>query len=363
MNSLHLIGLSVEQIPTPALLVDLDALVRNIERMSSDMAKARTNVRPHGKTHKTPAIAHLQMEAGAVGLCCATVGEAEVMAAAGIKNILIANEMVTEVAIRRTVNLARHTSVMVPVDNTKNVRDLSAAARQYSSRLDVLVDIDVGMGRCGARSMEQAIELARAVRDCPGLRLRGLFGYEGHVQFIPDRDERTEKGRAANQLLADAAKTLSGMGFDIEIVSGAGTGTYDIAVGFPGITEIEPGSYVFMDATYNKLELPFEQSLTVLTSVVSRPTDDLVILDAGSKGISPERFNPLVRGYESAIEISSLHEEHALGTIRNGVDPRPGDKMQLIPSHCCGTVNLYDQMYVTRNGVVEAIWPIAARRA
>lgn len=337
--------------------------MRNIERMRSDMAKARTNVRPHGKTHKTPAIAHLQREAGAIGLCCATIGEAEVMAAAGINNILIANEMVAEVAIRRTVNLARLTNVIVPVDDRKNIRELSAAARQYSSRLDVLVDLDVGMGRCGARSMEQAIELAKAVHDSPGLRLRGVFGYEGHVQFIPDRDERTKQGSAANHLLADAAKTLCGMGFNIEIVSGAGTGTYDIAGGFPGITEIEPGSYVFMDATYNKLGLPFEQSLTVLATVVSRPTDDLVILDAGSKGISPERFNPLVRGYESVIEIRSLHEEHALGTRRSDIDPRPGDKMHLIPSHCCGTVNLYDQMYVTRDGMVEAIWPIAARRA
>ncbi len=338
-------------------------LLRNIEQMSSDMAKARTNVRPHGKTHKTPAIAHLQIEAGAIGLCCATIGEAEVMAAAGINNILIANEMVSEVAIRRTVSLAHHTNILVPVDDTKNVHELSAAARHYGSKLDILVDLDVGMGRCGARTLEQAIELAKAVRDCPGLRLRGLFGYEGHVQFIADRAERTRQGRAANQRLADAAKILCGMGFNIEIVSAAGTGTYDIAGGFPGITEIEPGSYVFMDGTYRKLDLPFGQSLTVLSSVVSRPTDNLVILDAGSKGISAERFNPSVRGYESAIEIKSLHEEHALGIRRSGIDPRPGDKLHLIPSHCCGTVNLYDQMYVTRNGIVEAIWPIAARRA
>jgi D-serine deaminase-like pyridoxal phosphate-dependent protein len=327
------------------------------------MAKAKTNLRPHGKTHKAPAIAHLQIEAGAVGLCCATIGEAEVMASAGINNILIANEMVTEVAIRRTVNLAKQRDIIVPVDNVKNIEELSAAAVQYNSKLDILVDLDVGMGRCGARSIEQAIELAKTVRDRPALTLRGLFGYEGQVQFIPDREERTLKGQAANQFLVDAAKTLCGMGFNMEIVSGAGTGTYDIAGGFPGITEIEPGSYVFMDATYNKLGLPFEQALTVLTTVVSRPTDDVVVLDAGLKGISPERFTPLVRGCESSIEITKLAEEHAIGALKSGVDPHPGDKMHFIPSHCCTTVNLYDQMYVTRNGIIEAIWPIAARRA
>jgi len=359
----YLIGLPAEQIPTPALLVDIDALMRNIERMSSFCAKANTNARPHTKTHKTPAIAHLQIEAGAIGVCCATIGEAEVMAAAGINDILIANEMIGEVTLRRTANLARHTRIIVPVDDVANVRDLAAAAKQYRTQLDILVDLDVGMGRCGARTIEQLIGLAKAVSDCPALRLRGVFGYEGQIQFIPDRDERTKKGRAANRFLVDAAETLCGMGFNIEIVSGAGTGTYDIAGGFPGITEIEPGSYIFMDATYNKLQLPFEQSLTVLSTVVSRPTDDLVILDAGSKGISPERFNPSVRGYEQTIEIKKLAEEHAIGKMQPGIDPRPGDKMHLIPSHCCGTVNLYDHMYVTRNGVVEAVWPIAARRA
>jgi len=363
VNDQCLIGLAVEQIPTPALLVDIDALLRNIERMSSFCAKANTKIRPHAKTHKTAAIAHLQIEAGAIGVCCATIGEAEVMAAAGINDILIVNEMIGEVAIRRTVNLARHTRTIVSVDNLVNVRDLAAAAKQYSTKLDILVDLDVGMGRCGARTIEQLIELAKAVSDCSALRLRGVFGYEGQVQFIPDRDERTKKGRAANEFLVDAARTLCGMGFNIEIVSGAGTGTYDIAGRFPGITEIEPGSYIFMDATYNKLRLPFEQSLTVLSTVISRPTDDLVILDTGSKGVSPERFTPFVRGYDQTIEIKKLAEEHAIGKMQPGIDPRPGDKMHLIPSHCCGTVNLYDHMYVTRNGVVEAIWPITARRA
>jgi D-serine deaminase-like pyridoxal phosphate-dependent protein len=363
LNIQYLVGLPIEQIPTPALLVEFDGLLRNIERMSSDMAMVNTRVRPHGKTHKTPAIAHLQMEAGAIGLCCATIGEAEVMASAGIDNVLIANEMVTEVAIRRTVNLARHAKIMLPVDDVRNIRELSTAAQHYSAKLDVLVDLDVGLGRCGARNIEQLVVLANAVKQCSALQLRGVFGYEGQVQFIPNREERTKKGRAANQLLADAAKTLCGMGFNIEIVSGGGTGTYDIAGGFPGITEIEPGSYVFMDATYNKLGLPFEQSLTVLSTVVSRPTDDLVILDAGSKGISPERFSPSVRGYEGTIEIKKLAEEHAIGNVRSGIDPCPGDRLHLIPSHCCGTVNLYDHMYVTRDGIVEAIWPIAARRA
>ncbi|MBP2627264.1 MAG: alanine racemase domain protein [Firmicutes bacterium] len=177
--------------------------------------------------------------------------------------------MVGEAAIRRTVNLARHARIMVIVDDLENVRQISVAARQYGVVLDVLVDLDVGQVRCGVRSIEQVVELARIVDKLPGLSLRGVFGYEGHVQFITDREERTRRGRAANTLLVQAARAVAGVGLNVDIVSGAGTGTYDIAAEFPEITEFQAGSYIFMDGTYQKLELPFEQSLTVLSMVVS----------------------------------------------------------------------------------------------
>jgi len=364
VNTQYLVGMPVDQIPTPALLVDIEAMERNMETMANYLARVGTSLRPHAKTHKTPAIGHMQMRAGALGLCCATVGEAEVMVYSGIPNVLIANEVVDALSLRRSVNLARQAQVMMIVDDRQNVRNLSAVAQQFGVRVDVLVDLDVGQGRCGARSLEQLVELAREVNRAKGLQLKGVFGYEGHVQFIPDRAERTRKGQAAGDMLVAAAKELKSLGMNIEIVSGAGTGTHDIAAEYPEITEIQAGSYIFMDGTYQKLGLPFEQSLTVLATVVSRPADEVAVFDVGLKGISPERFNPSVQGSSgSAIEVSSLSEEHAVTRLSGGVDPRPGDKMHFIPSHCCSTVNLYDSMFVTRNGTIEAIWPVAARRA
>lgn len=363
MTGQYLIGLPVEQLPTPALVLDYEAFMHNIQAMSTYLAKVKMNIRPHAKTHKTPTIAHIQMNAGAIGVCCATVGEAEIMAYSGIGNILIANEVISEVAIRRVANLARHAKIMVVIDEPENARVLSKAAVQYGAALDVLVDLDVGLGRCGLRSEEQLVELAKLVNKLPGLSFRGVFGYEGQVQFLPDRDERTKQGRAANNRLVQAAKAISSAGLQVDIVSGAGTGTYDIAAEFPGITEIQAGSYIFMDGTYQKLGLPFTQSLTVLSMVVSRPTDELAIFDVGLKGISPERFNPSVKGHESTIEVKKLSEEHAVAHVQGGIDPRPGDRLHFIPSHCCTTVNLYNNIFVTRDGRVEAIWPIAARRA
>ena len=364
MNAQYLVGMKVEQVSTPALLVDIEALTRNMETMANYLARVGTSLRPHAKTHKTPAIAHMQMRAGAVGICCATVGEAEVLVYSGIPNVLIANEVVDPLSLRRAVNLARQAQVMMIVDDRQNIRNLSAMAQQFGVSVDVLVDLDVGQGRCGARTMEQLVELAREVEASKRLQLKGVFGYEGHVQFVPDRAERTRKGQAASGLLVTAAKELRGLGMNIEIVSGAGTGTHDIAAEFQEITEIQAGSYIFMDGTYQKLRLPFEQSLTVLATVVSRPTDEVAVFDVGLKGISPERFNPSVQGCgEGAIEVRSLSEEHAVTHLSGGIDPRPGDKMHFIPSHCCSTVNLYDSMFVTRNGIIEAIWPIAARRA
>lgn len=225
MTGQYLIGLAVEQLPTPALVLDYEAFMDNIQTMSDYLAKVGTNIRPHAKTHKTPAIAHIQMKAGAIGLCCATVGEAEVMAYSGIGNILVANEVVGEVAIRRVANLARHARIMVVVDEPGNARDLSAAARQYGAVLDALVDLDVGLGRCGLRSEEQLVDLARLVHKLPGLSFRGVFGYEGQVQFLPDREERTRQGRAANARLVQAARTIAAAGLPVDIVSGAGTGT------------------------------------------------------------------------------------------------------------------------------------------
>lgn len=364
MSGKVLIGRSMDEIPTPALVLDIEGFTKNIEAMGRYLAGSKVKVRPHVKTHKTPAIGHLQMKAGAIGLCCATVGEAEVMVYSGLDNILIANELVDAQSIKRAVCLARQARIICIADDLENIAQLSAAAGQYGVKIDVLPDLDVGQGRCGARSIEKLVELAKAVDKAPNLNFKGVFGYEGHVQFIPDRAERTQKGQACNRMLVDAAKAVAGLGMNVEIVTGAGTGTYDIAGEFPGMTEIQAGSYIFMDGTYGKLGLPFEQSLTVLSTVVSRPAEDIAIFDVGLKGISPERFNPSVRGCGDQLAIKNLSEEHATGQMLQGcLELRPGNRVHFVPSHCCSTVNLYDEMYVVRAGVVEAIWPIAARRA
>ena len=364
MNNTYFVGMPVTELPTPALVVDIEIMTRNMETMANYLTKVKTQLRPHAKTHKTPAIGHMQMRAGAVGLCCATVGEAEVMVYAGIPEVMIANEIVDPVSLRRAVNLARQARVLMIVDDCENVKNLAAVARQYGAVVDVLVDLDVGQGRCGSRSLEKLEQVAREVVKQKSLNLKGVFGYEGHLQFLTDREERSHKGREATGLLVRAAKELAGMGMNMEIVSGAGTGTYDIAAEFAEMTEIQAGSYIFMDGTYQKLGLPFEQSLSVMATVVSRPSADIAVFDVGLKGISPERFNPSVQGCgNGAIEVKSLSEEHSVTILSGAADPRPGDKMHFIPSHCCTTVNLYDAMFAVRQGRVEAIWPVAARRA
>ena len=360
MSKRNLIGLPMSVIPTPALVVDIATLESNIDKMMSYLAGTNVKIRPHAKSHKTPMIGHLQIKTGSIGLCCATVGEAEEMVYAGIDNILIANEVIGEDKIRRAINLANQSNVMVVVDNKENVQDLSNAAMKKGIVLGVLVDIDVGQHRCGVRDIESAIYLTKLIIELPGLKFCGLMGYEGHTMFIVDRQEREKAAKAANKVLVDTVKAIETAGIPVEIVSCAGTGTYDIASQCPGITEIEAGSYIFMDGTYSKLGLPFEQSLTILSTVLSHPDDKSIVFDVGIKGISVERAFPQIMGMDNVI-IDNLSEEHAQGRIISATNLKPGDKVNMIPTHCCSTVNLYNEMYIVRNGIVEAIWPITAR--
>ena len=357
----YLIGIPENEIPTPALIVDVEVLEENIETMMNYLAGTKAALRPHSKTYKSPTIAHMLRRAGAIGQCCATVGEAETMVYSGLDGIFIASEVVGPAKIRRVVSLARYADVMVAVDSADNLADLSAAALDGGVTLGVLVDIDVGMGRCGVRTVEAAVQLAQKAHQAAGIALRGLFGYEGHAVMIVDREKREETGRASNVFLMEAVRAVEEKGIPVPIVTAAGTGTFDIASRHPGITEIEAGSFVFMDTTYGQLDIPFKQAISVLSTVLSRPTDDDVVLDVGMKGVSAERSYPVVRE-NGALEIRRLSEAHAGGTlVRADFDPRPGDKLHLIPSHCCTTVNLYDEMVVLRNGKVDAVWPTLAR--
>lgn len=354
------VGMAKEQIDTPALLLDLDKLEGNIERMAAFLGDRAARLRPHTKTHKCPIIAHKQIESGAIGVTCAKLDEAEVMARAGIRDILIANQIVGRRKIERLMGLATWTEVMVAVDDMRNVADLSAAATLRGVSLRLLVEVDVGMGRCGVEPGEPAVPLAREVASSRGLVFEGLMGYEGHAVLRPTFEERKEKAEAAMALLVKAKKGIEATGLEVGIVSAGGTGTYDITGQYPGVTEIQAGSYATMDVRYRDCGLPFQCALTCLATVISVPRRGVAITDAGMKALTPEFGMPeVVEG--PGISLTRLSEEHGVLRLANGVRLNAGDKIEFIPSHGCTTINLHDEFYALRNGVVEAIWPIAAR--
>jgi len=352
----------VDELDTPTLIVDLDILERNIARMAEFFAGRRAALRPHIKSHKIPAIAHMQLKAGAIGITCAKVGEAEVMVEAGIRDILIANQVVGRVKIDRLTDLARRADVMVVVDDARNVADLSQMASVKGVTLRVLVEVDIGMRRCGIPPGDPVLDVARRVAASPGLRLTGLMGYEGHLVLIPDPEERRRKVLAALEPLADTVDLLRRHGLAPEVVSGGATGSYDVTGSHPVMTEIQAGSYVFMDATYGAVRPEFDISLTVLSTIISRPSADYFVTDAGLKALTKDFGWPELVGVPGT-GVRYLSEEHGVIDLADpeAVHLRPGDKVRFIPSHCCTTVNLYDRLYAVRKGVVETIWPIAAR--
>ena len=350
------------ELDTPALLLDLDAFEHNLNKMAQFFADKPASLRPHAKTHKCPEIARRQVQAGAIGITCAKVGEAEVLVEAGIEDILIANQVVGEFKIARLTDLAAHAELMVAVDDPANVTALSRACQAKGISLRVLVEVDIGMHRCGAQPGAPTLGLAQQVADSPGLRLAGLMGYEGHLVSIVDPEERRTRVLQALVPLQETRDLLEENGLPVEIVSGGGTGTYDVSGTYPPMTEIEAGSYVLMDASYSAVRPEFETALTILSSVISRPTPERVVTDAGMKAISTDHGLPVPIEIPGA-SIRRLSEEHGLLELADpgAVQLRPGDKVRLIPGHCCTSANLYDHLHVIRDGTLVDIWPIAAR--
>jgi D-serine deaminase-like pyridoxal phosphate-dependent protein len=356
------LGTHYLELDTPALLLDLDAFQRNVNKMAQFFADKPTSLRPHAKTHKCPEIARRQIQAGAIGITCAKVGEAEVMAQAGIQDILIANQVVGEVKIDRLTDLAARCELMVAVDDPANVAALSRACRAKGVTMRILVEVDIGMNRCGVQPGAPALSLAQQVTDSPNLQLAGLMGYEGHLVSIADSKERRTRVLQALVPLQETRDLLQKNGLSVAIVSGGGTGTYDISGAQPPMTEIEAGSYVFMDASYIKVRPEFETSLTILSSVVSRPTPERIVTDAGMKAITTDHGLPVPIGIPGASS-KHLSEEHGRLELDDPetVQLRPGDKVRLIPAHCCTNVNLYDNLHVIQDGALVDIWPITAR--
>ncbi|MEX0800475.1 MAG: alanine racemase [Dehalococcoidia bacterium] len=351
---------TIADIPTPALLVDVAAMQRNIQRMAEFFAEGPCKLRPHFKAHKTPEIARRQLEAGScAGLTCATVAEAEV-AAEFCDDILIANQVIGADKAARVAELARQVSITVAVDSGRGLDEIAAAASAAGSEVGVLVEVSIGF-RCGVAPGEPALALARRAADTTGVSLRGLMGYEGHAVGLEDRASRETTTRAAVvDRLLPSVRLVREAGLPCDIVSAGGTGTFDITGRIEGVTEIQAGSYVLMDTAYARLGLPFEQALSLLGTVLSRPSAAMCVADCGHKSCTYDHGNPDVRDVEGA-SVVFLSDEHASISLPAGAPHQPGDRIQLWPSHVDPTINLHDVLYAVDGDTVVDVWPVSAR--
>jgi D-threonine aldolase len=363
------IGAHVSEIDTPALLVELDALERNIARMQARVAGSKLRLRPHAKTHKSTAIANLQLKAGAVGVCCQKVSEAEIMVDGGVRDVLISNEVIGAAKLDRVAALARRAKVGICVDDPENVEQLAASAEKFGADLDVLVELDVGASRCGVATPAEVVRLAAAVARTKSLRFAGLQAYHGSAQHLRAREDRRRAIESAGRKVSEALEELRRKGIDCGIVTGAGTGSFEFEIASGVYDELQVGSYVFMDADYGKnLDRggapvsEFEHSLFLLTTVMSTPAAERAIVDAGLKALSVDSGMPLVSGCDGA-SYASASDEHGRLALGGNRRFKLGEKIRLIPGHCDPTVNLHDWYVCIRNDHVESIWPVSARGA
>ena len=364
------VGMRLDEVDTPALILDLDAFEANIRRLR-DALPGRVRVRAHAKTHKCPEIGKRQIAAGAVGLCCQKVSEAEAMVEGGINDVLVSNEVVGAAKLNRLAALARRAKLGVCVDNADNVRDLDAAMRRAGARIDVYIELEVGMRRCGVVPGEPALALARAIAASPSLRFSGLHAYHGRAQHIRSINERRAVIGVSAAAVRSTKVLLEKNGIACPLVTGAGSGTFMIEVELGAWDEIQPGSYIFMDSDYARNEwappMPrFEHSLFVLATVMSRPNPSLAVVDAGLKASSVDSGLPGL-WQRPGLSFTRASDEHGWVEFAAeqpaGVMPALGETLLLVPGHCDPTVNMYDWYVCIRKGVVEALWPITARGA
>lgn len=359
-------GDSLEAIETPALVVDLAAFGRNVERMAD--ATKGIRLRPHAKSHKCATIAKAQIARGAVGICCQKTDEAAAFVDAGIADVLVTNEVVAPGKIARLAELSRRATVGVLVDALPSIGPLSAAMTHARTMLDVYIEIDVGACRCGVAPGAPALALAQAIVRAPGLRFRGLQAYQGAAQHLREPDARKAAIVAAASDARRTRELIVGAGIACDIVTGAGTGTWQHERDSGVYDELQPGSYVFMDVDYGRnlpgaSELRFEQSLYVVASVMSAPASDRAIVDAGLKAFSFDSGLPQVHARAGVDYVKASDEHGVLRVAPDAAPVTPGERIWLVPGHCDPTVNLYDFLVAIRDGGVEAVWPVEARGA
>lgn len=352
-----LVGQPVDKLETPRLLIDLDVVDANCERMFGPFRGKPVSVRVHFKSLKCAGLARYLAQKGANGFLCAKLNEAEVLADAGLTDILIANQIVGEKKLRRLAELARRADVRVCVDDAENVKQMSDIAKEAGVTIGVLVEVDIGMNRCGVPPGEPALALAKQIHTSPGLRFDGLQGYDGHLQLLSDPEEKKRKCLEGLEKLIATRRLIENADIPVKVVTGAGTGTWEYVGSYEGMTEIQPGSFVLMDCAYNKIRPEFGCSLSILAQVISRRSK-WYVLDAGSKAISQDFATPIVKGHPEE-HLTKLAEEHAIVEC-DPANIHLGDLREVIPAHCCATMNLHRECLAVRKGKVEAVWPIEA---
>jgi D-serine deaminase-like pyridoxal phosphate-dependent protein len=349
--------MKTHELDTPALLVDLNNMESNLARMASFLRQTPAKLRPHFKNHRIVSLAKRQLEAGGIGMTCARLSQAEVLIQNGIRSVLIANEIVGEAPIKRFLELSQQADLIAPVDNETVVADMARLARDKKTQPSVLVDLDVGLKRCGVPTMEAALRLARVVTE-KGLRLRGVMAYEGHLQPIVPGPEKERAVRSAMQFLTDAKNLMQREGLPVEIASCGGTGTYSFMAPFPGVTEIQAGSYLLMDTWYKDFAPEFKLTLSLLVTVISKTPGQRIVVDAGVKALSGERGLPSVKEV-SGLRLKALHAEHGVIEIMDSAVPvEVGDKIELWVHYHDGTINLHKRAYGIRSGQVEEAFTI-----
>ena len=357
------VGMRLAEVDTPALVLDLDPFERNLRRLMESVA-GRVRVRAHAKTHKCPEIARLQIAAGAIGVCCQKVSEAEAMVEGGIDDVLISNEVVGAAKLARLAILSKRARIGVCIDDHDNLRAIGASG----ATLDVYVEVDVGARRCGVAPGGPAAALAREVAAFPNLRFAGLQAYHGAAQHVRSMADRRAQIAGAVEAARSTRAVIEAAGLACPVVTGAGSGSFAFEIESGVFNEIQPGSYAFMDADYARNEwaapLPrFEHALFVLATVMSRPAPERAVVDAGLKASSVDSGLPLVWQRPGLAYVRAA-DEHGVIEIGSGAAaPALGEKLLLVPGHCDPTVNLYDWYVCVRAGRVEALWPITARGA
>jgi 3-hydroxy-D-aspartate aldolase len=364
------IGMPLDEVDTPALVIDLDAFERNLRRLPERISGSGVKMRPHAKTHKCPIIALKQVELGAVGVCCQKVSEAEAMVHGGVKDVLVTNEIVGRQKLQRLMSLAHSARIGVCADDVGQVSALNAAAGDAGITLPVYVEVNMGGNRCGVEPGEPALDLAGRIAEAGHLAFAGLQAYHGSAQHLRGWDERRQAIAQATDKARRTRDLLARKGIDCPTITGAGTGTFEFESAGGVYTELQCGSYIFMDADYGRNldrdgapTKTFEPSLFVWATVMSRPTEDRAIVDAGLKALAFDSGPPTVWD-EPAATYERASDEHGRLAVASATNRlRIGDKIRLIPGHCDPTVNLYDWYVGIRGNRVEQLWPISARGA